>query len=37
LCGVILLIERTAKRVLHHSDVSAVPLERAQGTDVASA
>ena len=27
LCGVILLIERVAKRTLHHADVSAVPLQ----------
>jgi uncharacterized repeat protein (TIGR04076 family) len=26
LCGVIMLIERTERRVLHHDDVSAVPL-----------
>jgi uncharacterized repeat protein (TIGR04076 family) len=36
LCGVVLLIERAAKRTLRHSDVSAVPLspspsERDQG------
>jgi uncharacterized repeat protein (TIGR04076 family) len=29
LCGVILLIERTAKRTLHHDDVSAAPLDSA--------
>lgn len=29
LCGVILLIERIAKRTLRHSDVSAVPLDPA--------
>ncbi len=29
LCGVVLLIERTARRTLHHADVSAVPLDHA--------
>lgn len=33
LCGVILLIERTATRTLHHGDVSAVPLGSLQHTD----
>ena len=27
LCGVIMLIERVGRRVLHHDDVSAVPLQ----------
>jgi uncharacterized repeat protein (TIGR04076 family) len=26
LCGVVMLIERTRRRMLHHADVSAVPL-----------
>jgi len=25
-CGVVMVIERTARRVLHHADVSDVPL-----------
>src|SRR5262245_37085717 len=29
LCGVVLRIEPTRRRTLHHSDVSAVPLENA--------
>ena len=29
-CGVVLLIERTQRRVLHHADVSAVPLDGLQ-------
>ncbi len=28
LCGVVLLIERTERRLLRHSDVSAVPLQK---------
>jgi uncharacterized repeat protein (TIGR04076 family) len=28
LCGVVMLIERTAKRTLHHADVSATELDR---------
>jgi uncharacterized repeat protein (TIGR04076 family) len=30
LCGVIMLIERVGRRVLHHDDVSAVPLDRPE-------
>ena len=30
LCGVVMLIERVGTRTLHHDDVSAVPLERAE-------
>jgi hypothetical protein len=29
LCGVLMRIDRTAKRMVHHADVSAVPLEVA--------
>ena len=28
LCGVVMRIDRTRRRTLHHADVSAVPLER---------
>ncbi len=27
LCGLVLLVERSGRRTLHHSDVSAVPLD----------
>jgi uncharacterized repeat protein (TIGR04076 family) len=30
LCGVVMLIERTARRTVRHEDVSAVPLEDPQ-------
>jgi uncharacterized repeat protein (TIGR04076 family) len=29
LCGVVMVIERTGERTVHHGDVSAVPLNRA--------
>ena len=32
LCGVVVLIERTERRVLHHSEVSAVELEHPETT-----
>ena len=32
LCGVVMLIERTARRTLRHADVSAVPLEHSDAT-----
>jgi uncharacterized repeat protein (TIGR04076 family) len=35
LCGVVMRIERTRRRTLHHADVSAVPLE--PGTELESA
>jgi hypothetical protein len=30
LCGVVMAIERVGRRTLHHDDVSAVPLDRAE-------
>jgi uncharacterized repeat protein (TIGR04076 family) len=33
-CGVVMRIERTRRRVLHHADVSAVPLEAAPQTRI---
>ncbi len=33
LCGVVMVIERTERRTLHHSDVSALPIEsRPEGS-----
>lgn len=32
LCGVVMRIERVARRTLRHADVSAVPLDDGQGT-----